>query len=486
MTGLAQTEHGTPALRPTGTASTDLDAVVSGLPWGDAFDYRKGVDAVTGSLMPSALEPAAPVERTVKSSSEHFRFVQTESELDTEIEAAVSGKYNIEGVTASASAEYLQKIKFSELSLTLVASYRSEYEGYDELQSPQLTAQAKELIGDPAKFRRQYGDYFVTGGKRGSEFNAVYVCQARSASDMMQFKASVGAETPEVFSADGSTKFMRAASEHSISVSVDLWMNGYEGTPPGGPWTPEKILEALDWFKQHEKGVHVRAELAHYSALDPRYPRTIDVAPDVFVALRKLYTTVWNVRALYGSCPPAYQKQFTEAYGDLVDGVTASQTQLATDFELRAGYQKKAENLRAALGRVFERMDFYFMVRAAIGTEPAQGHENEDSSRQSYLYGYTTYTKGDAVTINTDHDHYADKWQIGWREHTFDWEHGDRLIVGWEVVSNWHDGTNGFWRKNSSSILLGHRAEVYVKSAYDRGCDWSLNVSWVDAKDYDF
>ena len=485
MTASALAEQA-PRLSATGTARTELDAVLTGLPWGDGFDFRKGVDAVTGSLMPAAIEPAQPVERTTKNSSEHFRFIQSESELDTEIETSASGKYNIGGVALSASAEYLQKIKYSELSMTLIASYTAEYEGYDELEGPKLTAEAKGLIGDHDKFRHQYGDYFITGGKRGSNFHAVYVLQTTSTSDMSQFKASIGAETPDVFDAKGSARFMQAASSHNVKVSVDVYMNGYTGSSPGGPWTPDKVLEALKWFKDHEKGDHVRAELAHYSSLDPNYPRSIDVAPDVFVALRKLYTTVWNVRAMYASCPATYQKRFTNDYNDLTNGVMASQAQLATDVTLRATYQQKAETLQMALNQVFDRMDFYFKVRDAVGTEPGQGQENDDSGRQSYMYGYSTYTKSSAVTINADQQNYHDDWQIGWREHTFEWEHQDRLIVGWEVVSNWHDGTNGWWRKDSSQILMQHRGQVYVKSFYDRGCNWNFNVYWVDARDYDF
>lgn len=485
MTRLADIEHSI-VLGSAGNATTELDAVVTGLPWGDGFDFRKGLNAVTGSLMPTAIEPTTPVERTVKNSAEHFRFIESESELDTEIETSASGKYNMGGVALSASAQYLQKIKYSELSMTLIASYTSEYEGYDELQAPKLTAEAKGLIGDHEKFRKQYGDYFINGGKRGSSFNAVYVLQSTSAKSMTEFKASVGAETPDVFSAEGSARFMKATSEHNVHVSVDVYMNGYTGSSPGGPWTPEKVIQALDWFKQHETGDHVRAELSHYSSLDPSYPRTVDIAPDVFVALRKLYTAVWNVRSMYGSCPPTYQKQFTNAYNDLTNGIMSSQAQLATDVNLRASYQQKAENLQMALNQVFDRMDFYFMVREAQGSEPPQGQENDDSGRQSYMYGYSSYTKSSAVTINTDSMNYADDWHIGWREHTFEWEHGDRLIVGWEVVSNWHDGTNGWWRKDSATILLFHRGQVYVKSFYDRGCNWTFNVYWVDAKDYDF
>jgi hypothetical protein len=33
---------------------------------------------------------------------------------------------------------------------------------------------------------------------------------------------------------------------------------------------------------------------------------------------------------------------------------------------------------------------------------------------------------------------------------------------------------------------MTHRANAYVKSWWGRGCNSTLNVWWVDAKDYDF
>jgi hypothetical protein len=131
-------------------------------------------------------------------------------------------------------------------------------------------------------------------------------------------------------------------------------------------------------------------------------------------------------------------------------------------------------------------MVFTSKVRDAIGTEPGSGHATEDSGRRSYFYGYNQYPRSAAVAIKMDSESYSDEWHVGYREHTFDWRHEDRMIVGWEVVSNWADGTNGFWRQDSAPILGSHRANVYVKSWYDRGCNWTLNVWWVDAKDYDF
>ena len=78
-------------------------------------------------------------------------------------------------------------------------------------------------------------------------------------------------------------------------------MIGYEGTPPGPPWNPEKIATALNWFMEHEKGVYLEALLQHYGTIDTSYPRTIDIAPSVFVDLHLLYSSYWDIIALYGS-----------------------------------------------------------------------------------------------------------------------------------------------------------------------------------------
>jgi hypothetical protein len=62
----------------------------------------------------------------------------------------------------------------------------------------------------------------------------------------------------------------------------------------------------------------------------------------------------------------------------------------------------------------------------------------------------------------------------------------NKLFVGWEVVSNWVDGTSGGWWKAVDQILLTNYAAVHFKSQYDRGCDWMVNFYWVDSKDYQF
>lgn len=476
-----------PAHRFTGDPTTELSPTIAGLPWGDGYALGKGVDAITGDLAGTALEHFAVHESTTKSSSEHYRFIQTDSDLDTEIEASASGKYNISGVDVSASTKYLTKIKYSELAITLLATYEVSYEGYDVPDEYVLTAKAREALSDPPRFRHAYGDYFVAGVQRRARFTAVYVCQATSAEKMEEFKASFAGEAPEVFSAEGSMRFMQAASSHSISISADLYMEGYEGTEPSGPWNPETIMKALSWFKEHQHGKPLAALLQHYSTLEPTYPRSVDIPPNVFVDLRRLYTQVWNVRAMFGSAPRPYQQRFQDEFTKLVSEVEANQSVMATDTAKRATCDQGAQILVSALGDVFDREDFYFKVRKAVGTEPAKGQEiDEGTGQQTWMYGFSVYTKSPAVDIHVWEQSYREDWHVGWRERTLEFADDKALVVGWEVVSNWGDGTNGQWQKTLDQNLLQSRAGVHVKSLYDRGCDWTLRVYWVDAALYLF
>lgn len=468
---------------------THLDSTVSNIPWGDAFNIGAGINAVTGEVMASAVEKPDLKDQTVKRSNIIYRFIKSETELDKEIEVSAKGKYNIEGVTLSASASYLNKIKFSATSVSLVAHYESSYSGYDLADQYALTAQAKGIIGDQDKFRSTFGDYFIAGRQRGSTFTAVYRCEASTTETLDKFLGSFGADAPKVFSAEGSTKFESSAKENNISISIDIDMNGYEGTPPDFPTTPEGIIQTLNWFQKNEKGAPVRAELYHYSHLDPNFSPYVSIAPDVFVALSQLYSKRWKILDAWNSIPDYYHKKFSDQVNNFNNKVMANSNNLATDAELRSSLQKEADSLYNDLNNVVERQLFFYEVKQKISTEPQKGSviEEQANGPHIWLYGFESYSKSPAVKINSDSQHYSESWHIGWREHTFEFGPNDsRLIVGWKVIANWNDGTDGSWEKTVDRILLNNQGAVHVKSQYDRGCDWSCIFYYVDKIDYEF
>jgi len=468
-----------------GEPTTELTSVIVDVPWSDAFTFGCGIDAITGSSMSSALEPFLPIPSEIKSSTESYRFVQDESDLIQEIGAAASGSYNIQGVTVSAKSDYLNKIEFSGVTTSLVATYEATYDGYDEADGYYLTHTAKNFIKDPPQFRSMFGDYFVSGVKRVSSFVAVYKCTAQSYEDLNSFKGSIGASAPEVFSAEASASFERKAEEHHVAISVEVVMSGYEGDPPTAT-TPAETLKALEWFKKHEQGRYFQAKLYHYSMIDPTYPRTIRIDPQVFVDLRILYLTLWEVRVLYANVPSAYQTRYQNMYYNLDIGLPANQNVLATDQQKRDDFQQEATILLNLLKDVFSLMDFYLGVKDLVSTEPKQGQKiEEDATRPSWKYGLKSGS-GAIFVDNTEQRYKQDYNGPGWNQHTFVFDDPTKHIVCWEVIANRNDGKNGSWMKVVDQILLTGYAAVHVSSAYDRGTDWSLRVYYVNAEDYPF
>jgi hypothetical protein len=460
-----------------GNQVTVLQPTLAEVPWRQQYALGNGIDAVTGAMYTAkSVQPFTPVDQTVANERYEFRFVSDDSEFTRQVQTSVSGSYNLDGVELSASASYLNQVTYTQRMMSLVARFEKVYDGYDLPTAWALTDEAKALMeSDPAKFREAYGDYFVAARRRGSTFVAVYTCTAHSASQMDKFKTSFSGQAPQVFKAEGSVAFEQAAKSNSIDISVSVIMTGAKGNCPITPTTPEEVLKALDWFKANEVGVPLRAQLNHYSSLHPQYSRTLAIDPAVFDELHALYNTYFRVESKFSACPATYQSSLQDRYDAFTGKVSSRQAQLPEDAGLRADLRATGSSLLGDLDKVFARWELWSTVQQM--SEPNQGDQHDDDgATRSWRYGLSGWS-GTGVDISTHSWEYADVWQIGWREHNFDWRNDDELVIGWEMYSNWGDGTNGFWKKTADHrILLSSSAAAYVKSQYDRGCSWRFTV----------
>lgn len=474
----------------TSDAHTELEPVIAGLPWADRFEIGAGMNAVTGSAGVSAIRLPDIKAAVTKSSTTRYRFIASANQLEEEIDTAAKAAYNMGGVNLSASAQYVTKIKVSELYLTLVAQYHSSYSAYDEASSYELTDEAKKLIGDAQEFRKRYGDYFIAGQKRGASFTAVYTCHARSVESMSKFMTKVGADAPEVFTTEGSSSFVKAARSCNIEIDVYVDMRGYRGTLPGTPQEPKDIPVALEWFKKHEEGTPQKAKLFHYSTIDRNFPQEVPIDPIVFAELSVLYKRRWAIQDAMNALPKVYQDQYRDQVDLFETSVATEAPTLATDAHRRGGLSRESGVLLGELNDVLARQDFYYKVSEKRHAEPLRGQTiaEETGGPQVWLYGFKGYPQSKAVTIHsTTMNYYAGAPAYGYRQNTFVFGPDDnKLVVGWEVVSNWQDGTNGSWSKVSEKILLSNQAQVHVNSQFDRGCDWTVSVYYVDATEFQF
>ena len=475
-------------LNETDTRS-DLDPIIVGLPWEDGWEYGSGLDAVTGNRMFTALKKPEIVKATMRQSAYSGRMIYTDSQFSQEVDVNMSAKYNIGGVDVSGSAKYLEKISYSQMSLSIVVRYRIFYSDYDYAlpESLELTDEAKGFINDPPAFRKRYGDYFVAGSRRVSEFVAIYNLFGKDSQKVREFEASFGAVS-SILSVDGSIALREKAEEHGLTISCSVDCLGLTEPLPIIPTTPDQIIEALTWFNEHQEGVRQEVMLMHYSQLDKNYPMSVDVPPDVFVKLHALYRSLWSVRALYVALPPRYKDRFYDRVDDVITTVTSNQSVLPRDLDLRNQLISTVSDLRADLREVADRYDFWVTVKEAIPSEP-KGSEGISAAKGQYtwMYGFATYPSSLAVVIDSTSEAFVRGSRAGWQQTTIEYkpDYG-RKIVGWKVESRWKDNTNGQWWKVGGTILTADHGAVHVKSAHLRGCDWLVTYYTVPKADYDF
>jgi len=480
---------------------------VAPVPWGDTFQLGVGIDAVTGGTAGVAVKPFTPRARTIKSTHEEVNAITDERTLKREIETSISGKYNIyTGVDVGGKLEYLNKLDSTGNTTTVVAKYVSITDDYEEPASYELTEQAKTTMqADPKAFRQKYGDYFVAGVRRGSQFTAVYHMQSMKKDDLNRFKSKLGvkADVPEVDvkgAANFNARFEQALGQETVQYDIDVYMVGVEGAyaMQGGKWTPKKVMEALNWFKTNEVGKPLMAKLKHYSTIDVgyNYPRTINVDPEVFGELGTLYGNLWEVRALFSTLPENSTSKWKAAKDTFDKDVTKNRGSLATNLRMRNDLTTKGKELVNVLGKISARKQFFDEVRSSRLEEPPTNAGGGGRS-EPYEYGYTPDkpywsqvvrdTNG-AVEIKSERHEFRRDWELAKKqEGTLAIADANKLIVGWTVISNWGgDHNGGWWKESSDKILLSTRGAVHVRGEETRGTSWAVIWYYVNNEDYPF
>lgn len=486
FSGVLQPAMADAAAQDTGTS--DLVPTLSDVPWQD-FAPGVGIDAVTGeSSAGSALEAFRTAPSRSSETHESLDVLVDFESVREKIEVSTQGSYNIGSVTLDQSNDYLGEIQQSAIEMTYIAEYRARDAEYAEPPEAgyRLTEAARKLAADPAAFRRSFGDYFVATRKEASVFRAVYALKAKSSSELQSFKSSVGVSVEGLFSQKGSAGFESEAARLGIEISLEVRMIGVTdiaGQPPVA--TPSDIPAALAWFKKHRVGTPWLARLEHYSRLIPGYPTTVDVPPRVFVELRQLYALLWQVRVMYHSLPAFYAGTTGPDFIAFDSGVTAHQSSLANDKARRDRLASQGRKLLDTLTRIRARQRLLEDVLAARANEPGQGHKQEATHGAVFWsHGVTFSPDPENIQIAKTTLSVHEGYRIGWRKQTLHFADPARIVVGWEVRSNWTDGSNGFWEQGAPTNLGNDNAAVFVQSDYDRGYDWTVSYYHVAAADY--
>lgn len=463
--------------------SVILNTTEANDPWRREYVLGIGVDAVTGQLRASGVKKFTVQDTSPLTASYVYSLVQNESDLSTLISGSAKGSYNIEGVTVTAGTSFLNSVKVNELSVTLVAQV--------QVQRTQHSLASSYALATPPEpdFRDKYGDYFVAGYRGASSLYAVYQCSFRSVEQRSKFTATLAAKVPEVMTAEGSTEFEKTAKDCSANVSVYISAQGVNSPIPSPPadtgWSPAQVVKTLlPWFEKSQVPDPFEVYLMHYSLVDPTIPRTVPIAPKVFTDLALLYDRFWLCRSLYLTCPDFGRAGVELAFKKLQTQIEGGQSTLPENPEQIGALAAQCEEVLAALRGVNNRQVFASMLEAAAKTEPNRGVLiDADKGRVRWNYGFSQAPMA-GIDISSLSQSVREDWRIGWREHTFTQSDATKLLVGFDVICSWTDGTGGDWRKDSDQIIGRKSGAIYVKSDYDRGYNWTVVWYFVDARLY--
>ncbi|WP_413575401.1 hypothetical protein ACLVWU_13835 [Bdellovibrio sp. HCB290] len=100
---------------------------------------------------------------------------------------------------------------------------------------------------------------------------------------------------------------------------------------------------------------------------------------------------------------------------------------------------------------------------------------NSSKSENHWFLGTTSFPYADVFEQTYE---VREDGGFGVTEHDVVFNTNYATIVGYEVISNWHDGTNGKWSIDERTIG-GTRAIIELRSKQFRGMNFTVKVYWV-------
>lgn len=315
-------------MRTTFFASNLNETVLSGelsdQPWinyqlGQGINALTGSHGVSGAIIPFSIDTYP--ELRVQAS---YSMVSSQHEFERLVSASAQGQYNMGTTQLSGSSEFLDRVTYSETSLTVLVVYDVATFGIgNTAPSPlTLTTDAADYLNQQGgdAFRDRYGDYFVSSQVAGSRFVGVYTIHTTSSSSLLDIKASAKMSANMV-SAEGAAAFSNSIKDKNVRLECEYLMYGVKEVAPSFDFTPEGIAEALKWFVEKDESgnarhigyIPLRAQLTHFSKMSSKISNRYDVSPEVFSTIQVLRLRINQLTAIFKNLPDYYGKQrYTE------------------------------------------------------------------------------------------------------------------------------------------------------------------------------
>lgn len=462
-------------------ATIGMDGII---PWDPAMQLGDGYDIDKFQSVSSALSEVNIVrtgpEGVAITVDFQSHIIRTKEDLDTQIDVSMSLSSSITPLFSLAeSSAYLKSIKCNETSMTTIIRCTITSSSREILSTPKLSEGAlkclKKSLFEPRDFEKfygRYGQYCVWGRISLSTLSATCIHTAKSKEKLDKFTLEIGGSY-NLVGLDAISKYIKKAQSSKIETKISVQMTGCSTAGIGNYISASEFERVLKGFMDNHRPVPQLAILKHYSNLYAKITRPSE-RPLLPKDISNAYQTCLSLQVISRTCKMIKAAEVLPklaAETKTLSGIRPSMIGWESDLQAVQGHLTA---LKADLEKVPVMQTLYQQAQtAATNIELRKWYKG---TAIASVAGVTDKCASHPLANEIELKPYNLKkgaWSL---------RSGDRVIIGFRVLSLQNESSNGSWRLNKGWIG-GNLLEVEFSPAFLQDCKWTVEV-WSVHRDY--
>lgn len=240
---------------------------------GSPFTLGDGLESYSGNRRASCLADVRPATNPNNGQVVSMSLSRTENllQLTEQLGVSISARFNTGAWRGSASAGWMRASNFTSRTRTFVArvSVRNSVQAINNSSLNESAREALSNTHDPAAFRRQCGDQYVSSVTTGGEFYAIMTYEFSSDAEANSFasSATIGSDVSRA-RVSAMVETARRSATQSYSFRAEFIRRGATGALP----SPNDEAAVLDYLLNFPTLVQSGASPALVSFTTETYP----------------------------------------------------------------------------------------------------------------------------------------------------------------------------------------------------------------------
>lgn len=454
------------------------------------------------------------------SAASRVKLITTEREHEEEMEVTTTAGVELAKFSIENKNRVQKSMKYGLTSATLLLKYvvaDTKYKTPDGgFELSEGAADYLEQNGSSA-FRKEYGDYFVSGVKYGGRFEAMITITAETREKMKEIENKVNTQ---ILAFSASNEFSKKLKDTlaNTTIEITIYEEGgsanSEGAVDLGDKTPNDLIESMmkkfnDFVAESKrndfKAVPVFYQLTRLRSLNRNIDDQIDVSPKALLASRNLLRTMMGVDAYYNVLDDIPTNNLVNASSLRSSWVSLHRKQEIAEAELHDIFtsvekmdakRSELEKIRDDFRVMSERWSFYKALLAEQKRFRVPGLDHNYGGVESHLttqglwsWGLNDYSFSPAVHENFKEvypEPFTKPWKL-WS--SYQWE--PRISGTATKMVAWHqvrDRCYCNWIKNVANhpTVGSHSISWSFDGKGSRKVDWFWQVRWFEMKPAEF